>query len=151
MNKLITFLILFTLAAATPPEASAQKSGEPRQDTLCIVSSGSQNQVTINSKNLTQLNGCTDSLAVKGEIVQRGENNSVTISAEGEAPKNKKQITNKSQNSNYKNQTEPATSNQQPATCNVLKRSENPESSGKRAIIKVTQSGKNNTVKINSR
>ena len=181
MNKFITFLILLILVAVNLPETSAQKSKETRSDSLRIASVGNQNQVIINSENVTQLNGCINSPAVNGEIVQRGEKNSVEINTKLETPNNKRQITNNDQKSNIKIQTKPAIRNQQPVTCdvqpairrqsdrpapsnaqpetcNVLKRSKNPETSGKPvtstqhpATIKITQSGNNNTVKINSR
>jgi len=131
MSKLITFLIFFTLAATSPPETSAQKSGKTRKDTFCIASSGSQNQVIINSKNATHLNDCTDTLAVKGTIVQRGRNNSIEIKTKNEIPNSKKQKTDKRQKTNTKTQTVRATCNKQHVT--------------------IKQTGKNNSVKINQK
>jgi hypothetical protein len=138
-------------------------SGAPvifeKPDTVIIHSTGRYNRVVIDS---IQLN---DSLTeyimspVKGEIIQTGENNRVEIKTGGEKPKNNTQKTNNHQitiskkpaTSNQLEQSvypdgrnpdissdKPATSNQQPGTSN-------------QQHVTIKQTGKNNSVKINSR
>ena len=109
-------------------------------DTLNVTTAGTNNLVVIDSLQLYQ--AANDTLLInslQGEITQSGRNNSITIKTKGETPNNKKQITNKHQKTNNKNQTD-ETCNQKPETCNQ-----------KPATIKIKQSGKNNSVKINSR
>ena len=109
------------------------KTGQPAADTLQIKSVGENNSIIVDSMHWhSQVNDSTTARSVKGEINQIGENNSVEINTGGEARKNKKQITNKCQNSNNKNQTKRETCNPEPAT------------------VKIKQTGKNNTIKINS-
>ena len=155
MGKIMRFFIAGLVTVFLTLHVSAQQSPATQNDTLCISSAGSQNQVVINSKNATRLNDCTDTLAVKGQIVQRGQNNSVEINTKRETSNDKNQITNKSQNPKSKKQTEPVGAKRKSRhslgeTCNVLKRSENPDiSSGQHVTI--SQSGKNNSIKINTR
>lgn len=124
MKKMMRIFIAGLATVFLALHVAAQQSPATQKDTLCISSAGTNNQVIINSKNVTRLNDCTDSLAVKGEIVQRGENNSVEINTERKP---------------------------QAASSDQLKRSGNPNSPGKQATIKIKQSGNNNTAKINSR
>jgi len=142
-----------------------------KPDTVTVHSTGINNKVVIDSLQLTESINESILSPVKGEIIQTGENNRVEINTGGEAPNNKlsaaksrkagKQITNKQQITNSRNR---KTSNEKPATSNQLERSvypggRNPDiSSGEPATsnkqpatIKVTQTGKNNSVKINSR
>ncbi|HDR50352.1 MAG TPA: hypothetical protein ENN90_01855 [Mariniphaga anaerophila] len=142
-----------------------QHAGTPvifeKPDTVTVHSTGRYNRVIIDSIHLKDSLNEAILSPVKGKITQTGENNRVEINTGGETPKNKHQKTiNKSQ-TNYKIQTTKTkqAANAKPATSNVLERSENPDiSSGEPATsnlqpatIKVTQSGKNNRVKINSR
>jgi hypothetical protein len=116
-----------------------------QRDTLCIPSAGTGNQVTINSENMKQLNDCIDSLNVKGEIVQRGEYNSVEINAgnKSQAASRKLQAATSSQQRETNQQQ--ATSNQKPVTRNLK-----PETCNMQRVT-IKQSGKNNNVKINTR
>lgn len=117
----LPLVITLTLYAGTPVIFE-------KPDTGTVHSTGRYNRVVIDS---IQLN---DSLAepilsrVKGEIIQTGENNRVEIKTGREAPNNKLQKTNNHQKTNSK---KPATSNLQHVT--------------------IKQTGKNNSVKINSR
>jgi hypothetical protein len=134
--------VIFSLHTGTPVIIE-------KPDTVTIHSTGTNNVVVIDS---LQRNDCFNEpigTAVKGEITQTGENNRVEINTGAEEPKNKhqitinksqtnskiptnnKQITNKLQKPKTKNQTEPATCNMQHVT--------------------IKQTGKNNSIKINSR
>ena len=89
MEKVLCIFIAGLVTVFLTLHVSAQQSPATQNDTLCISSAGSQNRMIINSENLAQLNGCTDSLNVKGQIVQRGQNNSVEISTKKQSSKNK--------------------------------------------------------------
>ena len=106
------------------------------QDSLRVKTTGESNQVLINNRIVADGTVATDTLQLAGSISQVGNDNSVQINTTGtapdaEAPNRENQITNKSQKANYK--TQPETRNLKPAT------------------IKIKQTGKNNSVKINSR
>ena len=131
MKKMMPIFIAGLATVFLTLHVSAQQSPATQNDTLCVTSAGTNNHVIINSKNVTQLNDCIDSLAVKGEIVQNGQNNKVAI----QTPNNNRQTTNKHQKANSKNQT---TGNKKPVTSN-------------QQHVTISQSGKNNSVKINSR
>ena len=91
MEKMIYIFIAGLATVFLTLNVAAQKSPATQKDTLCISSAGTNNQVIFNSKNVTRLNDCTDSLTVKGEIVQNGQNNKVAIQIPNNkrAPKNK--------------------------------------------------------------
>ncbi|MCA1759505.1 MAG: hypothetical protein LC658_07025 [Bacteroidales bacterium] len=159
--------VTFTLHTGSPVNIE-------KPDTVTVHSTGINNRVVIDYIHVKESFNKNIGSAVKGEITQTGENNQVEINTGGEAPKFKHQKTiNKSQ-TNSKIQTtktkqaakntKPETCNQEPATSNVLERSVYPNgrnsdiSSGQPATsnqqpatINVTQTGKNNSIKINSR
>ena len=134
--------VTFTLHAGTPDIFE-------KPDTITVHSAGVNNRVVIDSVQLKDSFNEPIISAVKGEITQTGENNQVEINTGGEAPNKKLQKTNNHQKTNSKKQ---KTNSKKLATSNQLERSGNPDiSSGQPATIKVTQTGKNNSVKINSR
>jgi len=125
--------VTFTLHAGTPVISE-------KPDTVTVHSTGINNRVVIDSLQLKDSFNETILSPVKGEITQTGVNNRVEINTGGEAPNNKLNVAKsrkagiqKTNNYQITNSKKPATSNQKPAT------------------IKVTQTGKNNSVKINSR
>ena len=93
-----------------------------KTDTLKIVSSGTNNQVIIDSCQVSPGMLKNDSLSLSGQILQRGQNNNVEISTKREAPNNNKRITN----------------------------SKKPETRNPKHVT-ITQTGKNNSIKINSK
>ena len=102
---------------------------------------GENNTVVIDSLQLNESFYEVTGSVVKGEITQTGENNSVEINTWGEAPNNKTQITNNLQKAKSKSQTtksQQAAKNAKPEPCNVQR-------------VTIKQTGKNNSVKINSR
>ncbi len=112
-------------------------SAEP--DTVTVNATGANNKVIINSQQLAaSFSGKVDA-PVQGEINQKGENNSVEINTN-----------NKSQKTNIKTQ---KANNKYQNTNNKTPKERDYEQDGKSAgnLIKVTQTGKNNSVKINSR
>jgi hypothetical protein len=119
-----------------------------KPDSLSIHSIGINNTVELDSLQLNESLNESVASAVKGEIIQTGENNRVEINTGGEEPKNKRQKTiNKSQinskilttKSKQEAKTEKLeTCNQEPETCNLK-------------YITIKQFGKKNSVKINSR
>ena len=123
-------------------------AGEKGKDTLRIKSDGPRNHIQIDSAWFSHSPIDTViTVGITGEIKQTGENNRVEINNGGEAPNNKKQITNSNQNSKNKKRTKPAirlqadrqtTSNEKPETCNMKR-------------VTISQSGNNNSVKINQR
>ena len=133
---------------------------KPATDTLRIKTEGTGNHIRVDSAWFYGSPADTMIAAgVAGEIIQTGQNNQVEINTSrkvGEnrksrhfvgAPSNKKQILNNNQKTNCKNQTKPAirrqadrqtTSNEKPVTCNMKR-------------VTISQSGNNNSVKINQR
>jgi len=107
---------------------------KPAADTLRIKTEGAGNEIRVDSAWFSRSPADTVITAgTTGEIKQTGQNNRVEINTVIEIPNNKRQITNKDQKSNNKNQIERATCNPEPAT------------------IKIEQTGNNNSVKINQR
>jgi len=110
--------------------------------TVTVNSTGQNNRVVIDSLCLENA-FYNDTLAasVTGKITQTGQNNSIEINTKRETPNNKQQISNKNQKTNSKTQNP---SDQCPMTSD-----KEPVPPGQH--IKITQTGKNNSVKINSR
>lgn len=126
--------VTFTLHAETPVILE-------KPDTITVHSMGENNTVVIDSLQLNESIYRVKGSPVKGEITQTGENNSVEINTGGEAPNNKTQITNNLQKAKSKSQTtksQQAAKNAKPETCSVQR-------------VTIKQTGKNNSVKINSR
>jgi hypothetical protein len=132
--------VTFTLHAETPVILE-------KPDTITVHSMGKNNTVVIDSLQLNESFYEVTGSVVKGEITQTGENNSVEINTGGEAPNNKTQVTNNLQKAKSKSQTnsktqttksQQAAKNAKPETCNVQR-------------VTIKQTGKNNSVKINSR
>lgn len=90
----------------------AQPDASGAQDSLQIVSSGAKNQVIIDSMYVVPGNLQNDTIAVSGQIIQKGASNHIDISTATTPPKNNKRI------------------NQH---------------------INIVQTGKNNSIKINSK
>jgi hypothetical protein len=153
MKLLFVFILLPTLLISLYTGTQQPLSGP---DTVKVTTAGANNLVVIDSLRLHET--AIDTFLVnslQGEIIQSGQNNSVEINSGGEIPNDKlkrsvypdgrnpapagEQITNKHQKTNNKNQTD-ETCNQKPGTCNV-----------EPATIKIKQTGKNNSVKINQR
>jgi hypothetical protein len=120
--------ITFTLHTGTPVVFE-------KPDTVTVHSTGINNTVVIDSLQLNEFFSEVSSSGVNGEITQTGENNQVEIYTGGEAPNNKLQKPNNHQTANSKNQISNST---KPETCNVQR-------------VTIKQTGKNNSVKINSR
>lgn len=131
--------VTFTLHTGTPVIIE-------KPDTLTVHSTGINNVVFIDSLQRNESFYEVKSSAIKGEVIQIGENNQVEINTGGEAQNNKLERSvnpasageQKTNNQQFTNTKYPAPdsyrgSNQQPATINI------------------TQTGKNNSVKINSR
>lgn len=108
-------------------------------DTVKVNSVGKNNKVTVNSQELdASYKGKVDA-PVEGHISQNGENNSVVINTN---KKNKK--------TNLPPVQCPVTNDQCPVTNDQCQMTSDP-CPDSRQHIKVTQSGSNNSVKINSR
>jgi len=113
-----------------------------KPDTVTVHSTGINNRVVIDSIHIAETFNEHIGSAVKGEITQSGENNKVEINTKVQAPNNKCEKTiNKSQtNSKIQTTKTKQSANAKPATCNL-----------KPATFTIKQTGKNNSVKINSR
>jgi hypothetical protein len=120
--------VTFTLHTGTPVVFE-------KPDTVTVHSTGINKRVVIDSPQLNESFDEPVLSPVKGEIIQTGENNRVEINTSGEVPNNKLQKTNNLQITNSKNQISNST---KPETCNVQR-------------VTIKQTGKNNSVKINSR
>ena len=145
MNKFMCIFIAGLATVFLTLQVAAQQSPEMQRDTLCISSAGTGNQVTINSENMKQLNDCIDSLNVKGEIVQRGEYNSVEINAGNKSQFASRKLQAATSSQQRETNQQQATSNQKPVTRNLK-----PETCSMQRLT-IKQSGKNNNVKIKTR
>lgn len=111
------------------------------KDTLRIKTEGPGNYIKIDSAWFSRSPADTVITAgATGEINQSGENNSVEIKTGGESPNNKRQITNKIQNSKNKNQTKPE-----------IRRQADRQATSNKQRVTIKQTGNNNSVKINQR
>lgn len=131
-------------------------SAEP--DTLKVNSVGENNQVILNSQQLGASSAETPGAPVRGEIKQTGENNIVEIKTSSKKQKtNSKTSKASSKKQNTNNKTLNTNSKAQKANNKIQKPGDKfpgngdqyPES--EKHHIRVTQTGKNNSVKINSR
>ena len=130
MKLLFVFILLPTLLISLYT-VNLPAFSDP--DTVKVITAGTNNLVVIDSLRLHETANDTFLInSLQGEIIQTGQNNSVEINSGGEASSSKSQITST-------NQTD-ETCNQKPGTCNV-----------EPATIKIKQTGKNNSVKINQR
>lgn len=105
-----------------------------KTDTITVYSRGINNEIVIDSVHLKDSLNELILSPVKGEITQVGQYNSVDINTGDKTPNNKRQTSEENQQRHSKAQN----SNDQQAVSS-------------RHHIKVTQTGKNNSVKINSR
>ena len=121
--KHLLFTCFFPVVASFYLGSGATVTTE-KTDTIVAYSYGVNNKVVLDSILLKDSLNRSILSTVKGEIIQVGHNNSVDITTGDKTPNSKKQVSNKK---------------------SITERNKNT------STINITQTGKNNSVKINSR
>ena len=90
---MIALLFFSSILLLHNPEVPGQSIRVAESDTLSITTNGSSNHIAIDSLIIMEVPLFSDSLSIKGTIVQKGQNNSIIINTSKNKPltKNEKQ------------------------------------------------------------